>query len=252
MALEKELLNGINLMREGKEEGFNILYSHTYNFVYGRARMLMKNEEDALDLTQETFIQAYKGIHSLENPETIYAWLGSIAYRQGMKIFRKKQEVLVDEEAEGIFETIVSADKDTQPEENAEAKATSKIIMDLVEELPELQRAAVVAFYYDNMKIDDIAKAFECSSNTIKSRLNYAKKFLKTKVEEHQRQNNYRLCSFSPALLLMALRAMFATEKYTLSAAVAGEVYSAACGAVGLVASAGVVGVAGAGGPTGG
>ena len=47
MAAEKELLQGIALMKEGKEEGFNILYSHTYNFVYGRARSIMKTESDA-------------------------------------------------------------------------------------------------------------------------------------------------------------------------------------------------------------
>ena len=77
MAVERELLKGINLLKEGKEEGFNILYSYTYNYVYGRARVIMKNEEDALDLTQETFVQAYKGIQQLEDMKNIYASSGS-------------------------------------------------------------------------------------------------------------------------------------------------------------------------------
>lgn len=238
MAVEKELLEGITLIAEGKEEGFNILYSHTYNYVYSRAKFIMKNEEDALDLTQETFIQAYKGIGSLEDANNVYAWLGGIVYRQGMKIFRKRKELLVNEDSEDIFENILDEDKDFQPEENVQAKTTSEIVMGMVNELPELQRAAIVAFYYDNMKIDEIAQLFECSANTIKSRLNYAKKFLKTKVEEHERQNRYKLCAVSPAILFMSFKSLFTTEEYRLSESVANNVYSEACDTVGLAPTA--------------
>lgn len=234
MAVDKELIKGINLMLEGKEEGFNVLYSKTYNYVYGRAKMIMKEEEDALDLTQETFIQAYKNIHTLEDVNNIYAWLGGIVYRHGMKIFRKKRDLLVNEDAEGIFDDIVSEDKDFRPEENAEMKATSNVIMSMIEELPELQKAAILAFYYDNMKIDDIAEAFECSSNTIKSRLNYAKKYLKDKVEAHEKAYAYKLHSLSPAVIILAFKSLLASEQYTMSAAVAQGVYNGACTAVGF------------------
>ena len=93
MAAEEELLHGISLMKEGKEEGFNILYSHTYNYVYSRARSVMKTESDAQDLTQETFIQAYKGIASLEDANNVYAWLGGIVFRQGAKLYNKTKEL---------------------------------------------------------------------------------------------------------------------------------------------------------------
>lgn len=237
MAIEKELLDGLNMIAQGKEEGFNILYSYTYNYVYGKAKFIMKNEDDALDLTQETFIQAYRGIGSLEDANNVYAWLGGIVYRQGMRIYRKKRELLVDEDAEGIFEDVISEDMDTSPEDATQAKATSEIVMSMIEELPELQRSAILAFYYDNMKIDDIAKMFECSSNTIKSRLNYAKKFLKSKVEEHEKQNRYKLCSVSPAILLLSLKSLFTTDSYIMLEEAAQTVYNASCGAVGVTPS---------------
>lgn len=247
--IEAELLKGIQLMLEGNEEGFNIVYSHTFDYVYRRAKYIMKEEQEAQDLTQETYIQAYKGIHTLENANHIYAWLGSIAYKQGMLFFRKKKELLVDEEADYIFEDMVSEDTEGDPEESAQAQATSTIIMDMIEELPELQRIALVAFYYDNMKIDDIAAQCQCSSNTIKSRLNYAKKFLKEKVTEHEKQNNYKLFSLSPAILLMAYKSLFATESYTLSVSSAQNIYNASCGTLGLVP--GTITVPGAGAATG-
>ena len=232
MAVEKDLLKGIELLKEGKEEGFNILYSHTYNYVYGRAKVIMKNDDDALDLTQETFIQAYKGIKQLEDVNNIYAWLSGITYRQGMKMFRKRKEVLVGEDAEGIFEDVEDNDSDYHPEASADEKATSDIVKSMIEELPELQKATIMAYYYDNMKIDDIAEVFECSSNTVKSRLNYAKKFLKTKVEEHEKENRYRLHSLTPAVFVFAFRSIVSGDKYLMSVETAQSVYEGVCAGV--------------------
>ncbi len=248
MAVEKELAKGIELMRQGKEEGFNILYSHTYNYVFGRAKLIMKDEQDALDLTQETFIYAYRGIHSLENVNNIYAWLGGIVYRNGMKMFRKKRDVLVNEDGEGIFENIVSEGFGSSPEGTAEEKATSEVVKDMLEELPDLQRAAIIAFYFDNMKIDEIAEAFECSANTIKSRLNYAKKFLKEKVEMHEKRYAYKLLSVNPVIIFLAFKALLGGSEYTLSSATAQGVYTAAGTALGLTPTAIAIGGAGTAG----
>ncbi len=237
MTADKTLSDSFLQMKEGKEEGFNLLYSQTYNYVYARALYIMKNEQDALDLTQETYIQAYKGLSSLENPDSIYAWLGSITYRQGMRIFRERKELLLDEDSSCMFEELTSDDKDLQPEAAADTKATTEIIKGMIDELPELQRAAVIAFYYDNMKIDEIASVFECSSNTIKSRLNYAKKFLKDKVTEHERINRYKLCSLSPAVLLLAYKALLSGEKYTMQTGTAQNIYRASCSTLGLIST---------------
>ncbi len=242
MAIDNELLEGINLMKTGNEAGFNALYSKTYNFVYAKARFIMKDEQDALDLTQETYVQAYKGIASLDDASNIYAWLGAIVYNQGMRIFRKKKEILLDEGAEGIFDDIVSEDTDLNPEESADAKETVDIIKGFIEELPELQKIAVLAFYYDNIKIDDIATICDCSPNTIKSRLNYAKKFLKDKVEEHEKKNNYKLHSFTPGLFVLVLKTLLGSDKYRMSAYAAEGVFSGACAATGMSVAAGVSG----------
>ena len=228
MGIANELLTAIEQMKEGKEEGFAVVYSQTYNYVYSKAKYLMKSEEDALDLTQETYVQAYKGISGIDNPENIYAWLGGIVYRQGMKIFNKKKELLVEQEQDYIFEDVAS--NEATPEENAEQNATRQVVRGIIEELPELQRMAVMAFYFDNMKIDAIAQMCDCSSNTIKSRLNYAKKYLKEKVVEHEKKNNYKLYSVTPAVLYLVFKDMFGSADYKMSHYAVQEVYGSACG----------------------
>ena len=232
MAVTKELKDAIHKMQTGDDTGFAIFYEQTYPYVYAKAKYIMHNEEDALDLTQETFIQAYRGISSISDVNNVYAWIGGILYRQGMKIFNKKKELLTGEEQDYLFEEMES--NDATPEQTVEQQATVNIIKGMIDELPELQRVAIMAIYYDNMKIDEIASMCECSSNTIKSRLNYAKKFLKEKVEVHEKQNRYKLCSVSPAILLLAFRSLFAEPQYKMPAQAVKGVYMASCNSLGI------------------
>lgn len=234
MAVTNELKEAIKAMQKGDAEGFAKVYEATHDYVYAKAKYIMKSEQDALDLTQETYIQAYKGIVSLEDLNNVYAWLGGIVYRQGMKMFGKNRDVLTGEEQDYIFEEIEASD--AAPEEAADRQATVDIVKGMIDELPELQKVAILSFYYDNMKIEDIAQMCECSANTIKSRLNYAKKYLKTKVEEHERQNRYKLCSISPALLLLVFKELFAELEYKMPANAVQKVYAASCASAGVKA----------------
>ena len=232
MAVTKELKNAVERMQAKDETAFATFYEQTYSYVYAKAKYVMHDEEDALDLTQETYIQAYKGIGSIEDVNNVYAWLGGIVYRQGMRIFNKKKELLTGEEQDYLFEEMES--DEATPEQTVDKKATADIVKGMIEELPELQRMAVMAFYYDNMKIDDIARVCECSANTIKSRLNYAKKFLKEKVEAHEKQNRYKLCSVSPAIILLAFKGLFAEPEYKMPAQAVENVYAASCNSLGI------------------
>lgn len=239
MTVTKELKDAVERMQAKDETAFATFYEQTYSYVYAKAKYVMHDEEDALDLTQETYIQAYKGIGTLMDVNNVYAWLGGIVYRQGMRIFNKKKELLTGEEQDYLFEEMESGE--ATPEQVVEQQATADIVKGMIEELPELQRMAVMAFYYDNMKIDDIARVCECSANTIKSRLNYAKKFLKEKVEAHEKQNRYKLCSVSPAILLLAFKGLFAEPEYKMTAQAVKGVYMASCNSLGIAAVSSVV-----------
>ena len=239
MAVTKELKDAVERMQAKDETAFATFYEQTYSYVYAKAKYVMHEEEDALDLTQETYIQAYRGIGSIEDANNVYAWLGGIVYRQGMRIFNKKKELLTGEEQDYLFEEMESGE--ATPEQTVEQQATVDIVKGMIDELPELQRVAIMAFYYDNMKIDEIADMCECSSNTIKSRLNYAKKYLKEKVEAHEKENRYKLCSVSPAILLLAFKGLFAEPEYKMPAQAVESVYMASCNSLGIEAVSSVI-----------
>ena len=234
--MEDSLKKAIEQMKNGEEKGFNEVYSATYNRVYFRARQIMKKEEDAQDLTQIVFTEAYKSIHTLQASEALYSWLDGITYNQGMKIYRKRKEVLLTEETEGIFDALESNDISSMPELTADQRATADIIRGIIEELPELQKTAVVAYYFDGLKVEQIAELMECSAGTIKSRLNYARKYIRGRVEEKEKKEGYRLHVIALPVFWYAIKLM--ADKTTLTAQTAQEIYCGACRSVGLKATA--------------
>lgn len=233
--MDEFLKKAIEQMKNGEEKGFNTVYSATYNRVYFRAKQIMKKEEDAQDLTQIVFTEAYKNIHTLQTTEALHSWLDGITYNQGMKIYRKQKDVLLTEEAEGMFEEIESNDISSMPELTADQQATADIIKGIIEELPELQRTAVVAYYFDGLKVEQIAEMMECSVNTVKSRLNYARKYMKNRVEEKEKEGGYRLHVLGLPVLWHAIKRI--AEETSLSAYAAQKVYGEACSNVGLKAT---------------
>lgn len=233
--MEDSLKKAIQQMKNGEETGFNAVYSATYNRVYFRAKQIMKKEEDAQDLTQIVFVEAYKNIHTLQAAEALYSWLDGITYNQGMKIYRKQRDVLLTEEAEGMFDILENNDISSMPELTADQKATAEIVKGIIEELPELQKAAVVAYYFDGLKVERIAELMECSVNTIKSRLNYARKYIKERVEEKEKKEGYRLHVLGLPVLWYAIRTM--SDRTTLTAQAAQTIYNGACSGIGLQAS---------------
>ncbi len=233
--MEDSLKKAIEQMKNGEEKGFNEVYSATYNRVYFRARQIMKKEEDAQDLTQIVFTEAYKSIHTLQASEALYSWLDGITYNQGMKIYRKRKEVLLTEETEGMFDALESNDISSMPELTADQKATADIIREIIEELPELQKTAVIAYYFDGLKVERIAELMECSAGTIKSRLNYARKYIKGRVEEKEKKEGYRLHVVALPVFWYAIKLM--ADRTTLTAQAAQEIYCGACRSVGLKAT---------------
>lgn len=230
--ISEELIEGFNNALNGKEEGFNVVYNQTYSYVYGRCRMIMKNDDDAMELLQETYIAAYKSLDRLEDINNLYAWLGGIAYNQGMKMFRKRKDVLLDEDAEGLFDIQENVDVSLMPGEELEIQETAVIIKDILDELSEVQRAAVTAYYYDEMSVSQIAELMETTTGTIKSRLNYARKYIQKAVEEKEKTMGIKLHSTSIPSILIAV--YLRAEDYSITEMAAKTIYEKICGSMGL------------------
>jgi len=161
--------------RRGDVDAYNILVSRWEKRVYNYLLRLVKDREDALDLTQETFLKAYRYLARLEDVDRFSPWLYRIAHNESISMFRRNRLPVDDTEAEQPTSVAVSAGGSTvYPVELALS------VQRALESLTPEQREVVVLKVYQGFKFHEIAEIVSCPVSTVKSRLYSAFGALKT------------------------------------------------------------------------
>lgn len=194
---------------KGDERGFAYLYEQTYQKKNYLALQYMKNKEAAEDVLQEAYLKAFQKLQTLQNPEAFEGWLGMIVANTAKNMLAKKNpmlfsELAVDGEGEEYVYDVEDDNPENQPELAYTQEETKELVYEMMDTLSEEQRMCILMFHIENISISEIARAMDCSENTVKSRLNYGRKNLKSKAEEMQKKG-YRLYSVAPIPLLLYL-----------------------------------------------
>ena len=206
--MEREkLIQTVTAAQQGDTEALNTLFNAFYNDVYYSALKTVKDDTLACDITQETFIEVLNTLDKLQEPAAFVTWLKSITYHQCTRHFRKKKDVLVEEDEEGntIFDTLAEDRAEFIPDEALDQEDFRQTILAMIDQLSDEQRAAVMMHYFDEFSVKQIAEIQGVSEGTVKSRLNYARKAIKTSVEEYEKKNDIKLHSFGILPLLLWL-----------------------------------------------
>ena len=232
--MEREkLVKLVTAAQSGKPDAIEKLFETYYNDVYYFALKTVKDSDIACDITQETFLEIIHTIGNLKEPAAFVTWMKQITYHQCTRYFKKKKEVLVEEDEDGntIFDTLADESEDSIPSEIYEQAEFRETILGIINELTEQQRSAVMMYYFDELTVAQIAQIQGVSDGTVKSRLNYARKAIKKSVESYEKKHNVRLHSFAilPLLLLFFGKERMPAGKAAEIRVVVGE----AAGAVG-------------------
>ena len=196
MIMEKEkLVSLVTAAQNGDNDAMNELFNAFYNDFYYFALKTVKNDELALDITQEAFVEIINTLGNLKEPAAFVTWAKQITYHQCTRYFKKKKDVLVDEDEDGntIFDTLKEDKAEFIPDEALDKADFKKTILAILDELSEEQRSATMMYYFDEMSVKQIAEIQGVSEGTVKSRLNYARKAIKNSVEEYEKKHNIKL-----------------------------------------------------------
>lgn len=211
--MEKSIEELVLLARNKDETAAEQLIRATEGKAYAVARALCRNEQDAKDVVQDCYLKAFSQLDKLNEPSRFMTWLTTMVRNACYDLFRSsayaKTNVFSDissENDEGEVIELEPVDMHTsfQPEVSLDEKTKQQIVFDILAKLPDEQRAAIVCMYYEDMKISDIAEEMQCSENTIKSRLNYARKKIAEEVEEYEKKYDIRLYNVAPLPLFYA------------------------------------------------
>lgn len=151
----KEIL--IDYVKKNQEKLYRIAFSYS------------KNEETALDIVQEAITRALKNINKLKNEEYVKTWFYRILINECLQYIKKNKRIITCELQE-IENKIVWNDN---------ISIDGIDVYKYVQTLNEKLKTVIILRFFEDMKIDEIAKITKTNANTVKSRLYKGLKELK-------------------------------------------------------------------------
>ncbi len=133
----------------------------------------------AEDAAQETFIQAWLHLSSYLPQTSLRSWLYRIAVNAATDMLRKEKRILPN-----ALEDLHLQDPQLSPEALFFQQERTALVRKAILSLPEASRAVLVLREYEGMSYHEIASALNIPIGTVMSRLNYARKTLKDKLEQ--------------------------------------------------------------------
>ena len=197
----------IQRAKENDQNAIAELYSKTYSNVYYTIKALIKDEDAALDILQDSYLKAFRSLDQLQDPSKFRAWIKRIAHNRAVDYLRQTKAVNFSDISTDDTDLPLEFE-DTNPENLPEVvidqKETARLMAEILDSLPSDQRACVSMFYYEQMSVKEIAEELGVSENTVKSRLNYGRKKVETQVRELEKKGA-RLYGLAPIPFLLLL-----------------------------------------------
>ena len=177
--------------KNGNKKAFDKLYKLTSNDVWFTCVSLLKDEENAKDIMQETYITAFLKLNTLKDEEKFCGWLTAIATNKSKNKLKGKVEYQIDDE---VLIAKTETDELMLPEEYINKAEKRKVLLQIIEDtLSFNQYQVVLMFYFNELSIAEIAQALEISEGTVKSRLNSSRAKMKTAIEDYENKSGDRL-----------------------------------------------------------
>ena len=171
--------NDVQLIRRilsGDDEAFDTLVRKYQKSVHALAWRKIGDFHFAEEIAQDTFLQAYRNLTTLRNPNQFSGWLYVIANRLCLKWLQRNKSTMqslgdtpMEEIDKSSYSRYMSEQRETEASEHRYA-----LVKKLLERLPESERTVVTLYYLGEMTAKEIGKFLGVSVNTIKSRLRRA------------------------------------------------------------------------------
>ena len=168
------------LVQKYREQIFAVIYNMT------------SNREDASDLTQETFIKAFRAIGRFKGKSSFFTWIYRIAINTAMSFLKKRSRRRyvsyenIDEEAPSaeILERLTS---NSRSEKGALISELQEKLNDALQKLSPKHRTVVVLHEIEGLDHAQIAEITRSTAGTVRSRLHYAKQQLQSYLQDYVR-----------------------------------------------------------------
>jgi RNA polymerase sigma-70 factor (ECF subfamily) len=182
--------------QHGDGSAFNQLVLYYQQTTYSFVLRMLGDPNTAADVTQDTFIAAFRGISSFHAGSSFRAWLlriaSNMAYDHWRRVQRRPAEsldLLIDEEephAEGLLSALAATNTEGNPEELLLSQELQELIQQGLQELPLDQRVAVVLCDVEGFSYEEISASTQSALGTVRSRIARGRARLRTYLYQHR------------------------------------------------------------------
>ncbi len=175
--------------RRGDKEAFRELVERHQRRILSVATGMVYNRDDALELTQETFVKAYESLARFKGEASFYTWVYRIVVNLAIDYRRRDRRHatvgLADRTAGGQdVEASLPAHKSSDPYQRTRAREIGDRVAQAINELTPDHKAVILLREVEGLSYDDISRVMQCSKGTVMSRLHYARKKLQEKLRD--------------------------------------------------------------------
>jgi len=172
----------VKAAQRGDMEAYEQLVAKHRDKIYARAYSMMRNEDDAIDLSQEAWVKGWQRLVQFQGESSFATWMTRIVINLCLDQLRKQKRhrtesiEMMDEESGGVERQMPVVT--VNPTERLERAELRQRIDKALGQLSETHRTALVLCEFEGLEYKEIAQAMHCSIGTVMSRLFYARRKL--------------------------------------------------------------------------
>jgi RNA polymerase sigma-70 factor (ECF subfamily) len=176
----------VERVQRGDKRAYDILVLKYQHRIAGLIGRYVRDPSEVQDVTQETFIKAYRALPRFRGESEFYTWLYRIAINTSKNylVSKSRRPPDLDLDVDGEFQADFDVLKDNAgPESRLATEQLKKVIFHAIKNLPEELKTAVTLREFEGMSYEEIAEVMKCPVGTVRSRIFRAREAIEKSIE---------------------------------------------------------------------
>jgi RNA polymerase sigma-70 factor, ECF subfamily len=181
----------IKRAQQGEHDALSQLVLSQQQYVYSIAMSVLKNPEDAADLTQEAFVRLFRVLPQYNGESRFTTWLYRLVVNLGRDELRRRGRrvpLISEDEEQDMVAGIADDDRWADPAQALDGREVRDEVRRALAQLDDHYRMVLTLYYFDDMKYTDISEVLGIPLNTVKSHIRRGKERLAAIIETQQQQ----------------------------------------------------------------
>ena len=172
----------IKRAKRGDKDAFTALINAHKNLVYNLALRILKDRQEAEDLTQEVFIQVYENLRFFRGESRFSVWLSKVTYNMSLNRLKALKRLPIAIEDEKLMGAGPIIEASNSPLAEIEEKERREILREAFSRLPEIYQLPIMLRYMQGFSVGEVAEVLNLPQGTVKTRLARAREILRRKL----------------------------------------------------------------------